>query len=93
MNPLTALLEDHRDRVLGQPDDLELGPERPELIGDRDVPLGMSQADGGRQEQCPARPGQGSRPALDRHLSGLPNESMKARMARFVRTGSRAQTM
>ena len=45
MDPLAVRLEHGRDRVLGEPVDLEVRVQLPELGGDRDVALGMAEAD------------------------------------------------
>ena len=45
MDDLARLLEDARHRVLGQPDDLEVGPDLPQLPRDREVALCVAEAD------------------------------------------------
>ena len=45
MDPLPALLEHGRDRMLGEPVDLEIGVEFAQLVGDRDVALRVAKAD------------------------------------------------
>ena len=45
VDPLAASLEHGGDGMLGQPVDLEVGVELPQLVGDRGVPLGVAEAD------------------------------------------------
>ena len=45
VDPLAVGVEDGGDRVLGEPVDLKVGVELPQLRGDRDVPLGVPEAD------------------------------------------------
>ena len=62
MDPLAARFEDRRHRVLGEPVDLEVGVELPELVRDRRVAHRVAQADGrGDVERAPL-PGQGAGP-------------------------------
>ena len=62
-------LEDVRDRVLGEPVDLEVRMELPQLVGDRDVALGVAEADrrGDVQRAPPAgqRAGPGPGASID----------------------------
>ena len=51
-----AFLEDRGDRMLGEPIDLEVGLERPQLGGDRDVALGVAEPDRGGDVQGPPAP-------------------------------------
>jgi hypothetical protein len=51
MDPLAARLEHRRDRVLGEPVDLEVRVQAAELAGDRDVPLRVAEADRRRDEE------------------------------------------
>jgi hypothetical protein len=46
MDPLAVLLEDRRDRMLREPIDLEVGMEVAKRVGDRDIALGVTKADG-----------------------------------------------
>jgi hypothetical protein len=45
MNPLTGRRENPRHGILGEPFDLHVGPQRPELPGDGHVALRVAQAD------------------------------------------------
>ena len=76
-------LEDGGDRVLGEPVDLEVGVELAQLVGDRDVPLGVTETDRRGDVQ---RPLAAERPG-PRHCHGR-IDSMKSRIARLTLTGS-----
>jgi len=55
MDALPFGLEDHRDGVLREPVDLEVGMERAQLAGDRHVPPRMPEADRrGDKQRTPA---------------------------------------
>ena len=62
VDPLAARLEDRGHRVLGQPVDLEVGMELAQLVGDRDVALGVAEPDGRRDVQRAAPPVERPRP-------------------------------
>ena len=47
MDPLATCLEHRRDRMLGEPVDLEIRVELAQLIGDRDVAPCVAEADRG----------------------------------------------
>ncbi len=51
VDPLAVGLEDRGDRMLGEPVDLEVGVELPQLAGDRHVALRMTEPDRGRDVQ------------------------------------------
>ena len=53
VDPLAARLEHRRDRVLGEPVDLEVRVELAQLVGDRDVALGVPEPD--RATRCRGR--------------------------------------
>ncbi len=60
VDSLAAGLQDRGDRVLGEPVDLEVGVEHPQLVRDRHVTLGVSEADGRRDVE--SAPTAGNRP-------------------------------
>ena len=70
----TSRLEHGRDRMLGQPVDLEVGMELPQLVGDRHVALGVAEPDRGGDVQRPAaaRQGAGVGAGLSDHRSKPP---------------------
>ena len=80
---LAARLEDSSDRMLSKPIDLQVGMELPQLLGDRDVPLRVAEADRRRDVQSPlaartatapaaARPRRGEKvPEEQVHLDGI----------------------
>ena len=74
VDALAARLEHGRDRMLGQPVDLEVGMELAQLVGDRDVALGVPEPDRGRDVQRPAaaRQGAGLGAGLSDHRSKPP---------------------
>jgi hypothetical protein len=47
VDAFAARRQDPRHRVLGEPVDLEAGMELAQLVGDRDVPLGVPEPDRG----------------------------------------------
>ena len=55
------------DRVLGQPVDLQLGPQLLEFLGDGHVPAGVTEADGGGEVQRALAAGHGAGPGGGAH--------------------------
>ena len=84
MDALALRFQHARDRVLGEPVDLEVGVQRPQLAGDRDVAAGMAETD--RRADVQRAP-PAVRP-LDRGLRRN-EESTNSRIARFTVTGCR----
>ncbi len=103
MDALAACLEDGGHGVLRKPLDLELGTNGPQLVRDGHVALGVPEADGRRQEECPPRARQAAGPrARGRRPGGghrghlgpvAGSRSTNSRISRLVRTGSRAGRM
>ena len=62
VDPLAVGLEHLRDRVLGEPIDLEVGVQPPQFVGDRDVALRVAQADRRGDVQRPPPAGAGAGP-------------------------------
>ena len=93
MDPLAVRLQDPRDRVLGEPVDLEVRLERSQLGSDRDVALGVAQPDGRGDVQRATPPREAARPGLRPtgvHRSVASTARMKSRRSRLILTGSRA---
>ena len=101
VDPLAVLLEDGGHRVLGEPVDLEVRVELAQLGRDRNVALGVAEADrrGDVERPPPARQGPWSRSSssilrragrLLRHGWRRPrNEPTKSRISRLALTGWR----
>jgi hypothetical protein len=74
VDPLTATLEHGRDRILGQPVDLEIRVQPAQLIGDRQVSPDVAESDRrGHIERSPAAR-LGSGPAGSRPRRGRIDE-------------------
>ena len=63
VDPLSARLEDRGDGMLRKPVDLEIRVQLPQLVGDRDVPSRMAEADRRRDVERALAAAPAARPA------------------------------
>src|SRR5688500_5693443 len=95
MDPFATTREHGGHGMLRQPIDLEVGVAAAEIVRDRHVALGVTQADRRRDVERPARSAQPVGPSAPSAHPVPPagSERAKSRRSRLTRTGSRALGM